>query len=105
MYSGDSKVLQYLGTSLRYVYHLTEAVQAMVGSLVEVGTLTRCALLLYVKTAQVNMQRGLIREFFLYEFKLGQIAAEAAQNICWTKGERAVVHSSVTRRLDKVRWV
>ena len=37
----------------------------------------------------------------LYAFKLGYNAAEAAQNICWAKGENAVDQSTVTRSVKK----
>ena len=43
---GESKVLQYFGGNYYfwYIYHMTEAVQAVFGSMMVVGTLTHCAL-------------------------------------------------------------
>ncbi|CAI9734926.1 Hypothetical predicted protein [Octopus vulgaris] len=45
----------------------------------------------------MNMQSRLIWELMLHEFKLGHNAMEAIKNICCTKGEGAVDHSTVTR--------
>ena len=41
----------------------------------------------HLNTAQMNMQRILIWEIMLYEFELGQNAAEATKNICYRKSE------------------
>ena len=60
-------------------------VPAVVGSIVAVGALTRCASLHSVsdlKAAQMNVERRLIREFRLHEFELGHNATEATINIC-----------------------
>ena len=58
----------------------------MVGSIIIVGALTRSALIRTVchkKVAQINVQRCLIRERLLYEFKLADKAVEATRKICW----------------------
>ena len=60
----------------------------MVGSMVVVGALTRCALLHSVsdlKAAQMNMHRYLIREIKLYEFELGHNTTETTKNISGAK--------------------
>ena len=67
-------------TSLQRVYHVTEMfkqwkVPAMGGSIVEVGALTPGVLLHSrrdLKTAQMNVQRCLIRELKLCEFEMDQ---------------------------------
>ena len=43
----------------------------------------------------------LFQELMFYKFKQGHNAAEATKNICHTKDERAVYHSTVTRELKK----
>ena len=51
----------------------------MDGSIVVVGTLTRCALLKSpcdLKTSQINMQWSIIQDLMLYEFELGHYTAE-----------------------------
>ena len=56
----------------------------VVCSIVEIGALTRYALLhsVYVlKAAQMTVPRSLIRKLRLYEFKLGHNVAEATKNI------------------------
>ena len=66
-----------VGVSLRHECHVNKGVQAivdatMVGSIVIVGTLISCALLLLVcdlKAAKINIQHKLISE--LYELELG----------------------------------
>ena len=40
-----------------------------------------------LKVKQMNVQYGLIQEFRLYEFKLGNNTTEATKNICCVKGE------------------
>ena len=55
--------------SLRRLYHVTEAVQAVVGSIAVVSPLTHCAMIHFVcdlKAAQMNVQRRLIREPMLH---------------------------------------
>ena len=69
----------------------------MVGSIVVVGALTRCALLHCVcdlKAAQINVGYSLIRELILYEIELSNKVAEATKKICWAKGERTVNRST-----------
>ena len=63
---------------------MAKTVQTVLGGIVVVGVLIRCALLYSVcnlKAAQMNMQRSLIREFMLYEFEPGHNTAEATKNI------------------------
>ena len=57
-------------------------VPAMVSSTVVFGVLTLCTLFHSVcdlKAAEMNVQRCLIRELMLYEFKLSCYAAEATK--------------------------
>ena len=75
-------------------------VPAVVGSIVVVGALTRCALLqsVYdVKAVQMNVLSSLIREFMLYEFELAHYAAEATTNICCTKCEDTIDYSTLSK--------
>ena len=75
-------------------------VPAVVSSMVVVGVLTHCAILNSVcdlKTAQMNMQRGIIRKLMAYEFKLSHSVMEATRNISYAKSESAIDHSTVTR--------
>ena len=48
------------------------------------------------------VQRNLIQQVTLYEFKRGHNAADATKNICCAKDEGAVDHSTITRRLKKI---
>ena len=67
-------------------------VPVVVGSVVVVGVLTRCALLHYVcnlKTAQITVQRGLILKLMLSGFELGYNALEAIKTIRCMKGTGA----------------
>ena len=72
---------------------------SVIGSIVVVGALTRCALRLPacdLKAVQMNVKRSLCWELTLHEFEPGRNAAEATKNICWIKGESAVVHCMVS---------
>ena len=77
--------------SLLCVYHMTKAVQTrevptIVGSIMIVGVLTCCVFLHFtcdLKTAQINVQHGLIWE--LYKFEMVHLAAKATKNICSVK--------------------
>ena len=54
----------------------------MVGSIMVVGVLTRCVLFHSVcdlKHVQITVQNRLIWKFMLYEFELGQDAAETTK--------------------------
>ena len=76
--------------------------ELIVDSIMVVGALTCCTLFhseCDLKTAQMNVQRGLIRERILYKFKRGHNAAEATKKICCAKSKGAVDHSTVTRWL------
>ena len=68
-------------------------VPAVVGSIVVVSALTRCALLLE--------NCGLIRKFILYKFELGHNVADATKNICSEKGKGTVDCSTMSRWLKK----
>ena len=48
-----------------------------------------------LKNAQMNVQRSLLRELMLQEFKLSHNTGVEAKNICWVKGEAAVDQSTV----------
>ena len=64
------------------MYHVIEVVQAVVGSIVVVGALTRCALLhsaYDLKAAQMNVQCNLIRELMLYKFEIDHSTAETTK--------------------------
>ena len=77
--------------SFRHVYHMTKAVLVV--------SLTDCALTHSVydlKTAQINVQRCLIREHVLYEFELGNNTEKVTENICCAKGDSAIDHRAVT---------
>ena len=98
-------------TSLQYVYHVTEAIQAIegthavVGSIVIVDALMFYALLHFMydlKATQINVQCSLIWELMLYEFELDPNAAEATKNICCAKDGGTVDNSRVTRWLKIV---
>ena len=69
---------------------MTDAVPAVEGSIVQVGTLTRCALphsVCDLKTALMNVKRRLIQK--LYKFELSHNdAVEATKNIFLCKIER-----------------
>ena len=70
-------------------------------NIVVVNVLTLCALLHSMndfKAIQMTMQRSWIREFMLYEFKLGDNIAEATKNICFSKGKN---QRTVSRWLKK----
>ena len=88
----------------------TEAVQAVVGSIVVIGSLT-CYALLHrkwdLKTTQMNVQCSLIRELMIYEIELGHNVTKATKNICCMKDEGAVDHSTVNRWFKKfcLGWV
>ena len=72
----------------------------MFASIMVVGTLSDFALLPSVcdlKSAKINVQRRLIREFTIHVFELCLNAVKAAKNICCAKGECAIVYSKVTR--------
>ena len=82
---------------------MTEAVQAMVGtlfgSIMVVSVLTCCALLHAIcalKATQMNVKCSLIWELMLYKIKMGHNLAETTKNI-WAKGEGIVDHNKVTR--------
>ena len=96
----------FVCTSLHCVYHVTEAwtavenVLTVFDSITVVGALIHCALLHSVrdlKTAQMNVQRCLIRELMLYKFE------QLRNNIrhLLGKSKRAFVKSTVTRRCKK----
>ena len=79
-------------------------VYTIVDSIEVFGVLTCCALLhsMYdLKAAQMNMQCSLIWELMLHKFELGHNASEAAKSFYWTKGERTVDNSTVTRWFKK----
>ena len=79
-------------------------IPAVVGSIVVVGVLTSGALLQSkcdMKAIQMNVQCSLIREVKLYRCKLGHNTAKAIKDICCTKVERTVDHSTVTRLFKK----
>ena len=79
-------------------------VPTVVGSILIVGVLTHCALVLSMydlKAAQVNVQHSLIWEFMLYKFTLCHKAAEATKNICCAKSEEIIDQSTVTRWFKK----
>ena len=72
----------------------------VVRSIMVVGTQTCCASFhsMYdLKSAQMNVQHGLIQELMHYEFELGHNTTEIRKNICCVKGESAVDHGTVTR--------
>ena len=76
----------------------------MVGSIVLVGVLARCAFFHFghdLKAAQMSVQRSLIQKLMLYMFELCHNIAKATENICCVKGEGSVDHSTVTRGLKK----
>ena len=50
---------------------------------------------------QRNQTKPNQTKFTTYEFELGHNATEANKNICCTKGEGAVDHSTVTRLFKK----
>ena len=87
---------------------MTDAVPAVVGSIMVVGVLPCCALFHSVcnfKGAQMNMQCSLIHELMLDKFKVGHNAKEATKTICCEKDESTVDHCIVTRWLKKVHPV
>ena len=53
--------------------------------------------MIYLKSAQLNMQYSLILELMLYKFELGHKTGEVLKNICWVKSEGAVDHSTKTK--------
>ena len=72
-------------------------VPSVVGSIVVVGALTRCALLPSVcdlKSTQTIVQRSLIRELMIYKFELGYNPAEETKNIFCLKSEGTVDNSN-----------
>ena len=86
--------------SLQREYHLTKAVQAVIGRIVVVGALTCCSLVQGVcnlKATQMNVQRSLNREPTLYDFELGYNFMKATKNIWCAKGESIIDHNTVTR--------
>ena len=79
-------------------------VPTMIGSIVVVGVLTRCALLhstCDLKAIRSNVQCCLIWELMLYAFELGHNDIETTKNIFCTKGEGSVDHRMVTRWFKK----
>ena len=79
---------------------MNESVQTVVGSIVVVGAMTRCALLNSVfdlKTAQMNVPHRLTWELMLHKFELGHIVAEVTKNIYCTKDGGTVDHRIVSR--------
>ena len=82
------------------MYHVTEAVHAVVGSIVVVSALTRRALLhsmCDLKAAQMNVQGTRTRNLMLYKFEMSYNAAEATKNICCVEGEDFADSSTITR--------
>ena len=76
----------------------------VVVSIVLVGTPTRCESLHTVsdlRATQMNVQRCLIRELIPYEFEQGHNSAKSIINVCCTKNEGAVDHSTVSRLFKK----
>ena len=76
----------------------------MVDSITAVGAQTLCTLFLSIcdlKDTQMNMQHSLIQKFIFYVFELNRNAMEADKNICDTKGDGAVDHTTGTRRFKK----
>ena len=72
---------------------MTEAVHAVVDSIVIVGVLICWALIHYVydlKVVKTNVQRSLSRALMVYDVELGPYAVEATKNIFCVKGEEAV---------------
>ena len=86
--------------SLRHIYHMTRAVQTMVGIIVVVGALTCCAEW-YLKAAQMNIQQSSIQNLMLYKFKLSHNMVKVTKNICCAKGKDAVVYSTVIKWFKK----
>ena len=50
-----------------------------------------------LEVTQMNMQSSLIQELLLYKIKLSRDTMEATKNICFTKHQDAVDHSTVTK--------
>ena len=75
----------FVRASLRRVYHVTEAVQAVVCSIVVVGALTPCVLLHSLCDLKVQW------ELMFYKFELGYNTTEATKNICCSKGEAQLI--------------
>ena len=75
--------------SLRRGYHVVEAVQAVVGSIV-VASVLICGALRHsvcdLKAAQMNVQWSLNRDIILFEFELDHNVLKATKNICCAKG-------------------
>ena len=71
-------------SSLQHIYHMAEAVPAMVIIIIVVSVLTHCTLLHSVndlKVTLINMQHRLIRILMLHKFELVYKAREATRNI------------------------
>ena len=87
------------------IYHVTKAVEAVVGIIVLVGVQTHCALVYSLgdfKSTQINMQCCLICELMLYKFKWVHNTMEATKNICCLKGTGTVIHSTITGKFKKL---
>ena len=92
----------FVHVSLQCVYHVTKAVQAIVGNIVVVGALTQCALLhCHLKAAHMNIQCSLVQELMLYETELGYNAAEPSKKIC-VEDEGTIDDHTVTRWFNKI---
>ena len=83
---------------------MTEAVQAVVGTIMIVGALMHYESLhsmCDLKAAQINVQCSLNWEFMLYKFEQSHNAVEATKNVCCAKSESTVDHSKVIRWFKK----
>ena len=89
---------------LQRVYHVPQAVQAVVSSVIISGAQSCCALLhstCYLKATHMNGQCSLIQEGMLHKFYLGHNTVEATKNIFCVKSESTVDHITVTRWIKK----
>ena len=84
--------------------HNSAATDAMVSSIMVVGSLTHCALphsMCDLIGIQMIVQHCLTQELMLYKFELAITPQKTSKNICCAKGEDAVDHSTVTRWVKK----
>ena len=75
-------------------------VSTVVGSIMVVSVLTRCALIdsmCDLKDAQMNMQYRLIWALIVHYFELGYDAMHATKNACCANSEDTVDHNIITR--------
>ena len=95
-------------SSLQHIYHLNEAVQAVVNTRsswqyhISWWADTLLHLMCDLKVVQMSIQYSLIQELMIYKFELSHNSIETTKRVCFVKGEGTVHQSTVTKWFKKV---